>query len=121
MDIKHMDPEKHKLFTGQTNDLILQNAKYLGQHHPNVIIRVPVVPGVNDEPDEIDAIAKFANSLGKGIKSIHLLPYHRLGEDKYRRLGRPYFLAGIEPIGKEKMEELLRVASRYELPVQIGG
>ena len=121
MDIKHMDSEKHKLYTGQPNDLILQNAKYVADHHPNLTIRVPVIPGVNDTEQEIDAIAKFADSLGPGAKALHLLPYHRLGEDKYRRLGRSYFLMGLEPLSQERMLELKKVAESYRLPVQIGG
>ena len=121
MDIKHMDPEQHKLFTGQPNDLILQNAKYIAQNHPHLTIRVPVVPGVNDTEEQIDAICAFADTLGPGAKAVHLLPYHRLGEDKYQRLGRPYFLQGTEPLSPERMNELLSVARKHRLPAQIGG
>ncbi|MBQ9415460.1 MAG: glycyl-radical enzyme activating protein [Clostridia bacterium] len=121
MDIKHMDPQKHKEWCGQSNEVILDNARYLSEHHPCVILRVPVIPGVNDTPEEIGAIAAFANSLGKGVRALHLLPYHRLGEDKYRRLGRTYALRDIEPLLPEQMIPLRDAAAKYSLPVQIGG
>lgn len=121
MDIKHINPAKHKLFTGQSNEKILENAKKIakikGEH---LIIRTPVVPTFNDTPEEILAISQFARSL-PGVKQHHLLPYHRLGSDKYEGLGRDYLMSHIEPPTKEKMEELLTVAKTTGLHVQIGG
>lgn len=121
MDIKHTNPAKHKLFTGQSNERILENAKKIakikGEH---LIIRTPVVPTFNDTPEEILAISQFARSL-PGVKQHHLLPYHRLGSDKYEGLGRDYLMSHIEPPTKEKMEELLTVAKTTGLHVQIGG
>ncbi len=97
MDIKHVDSEKHKEFTGRPNDLILENAKKLAARLGNrLIIRVPVVPTFNATEAEILAIARFADAL-PGVERIHLLPYHRLGMDKYARLGRPYAMSGIVP------------------------
>ncbi|MBR7096042.1 MAG: radical SAM protein, partial [Clostridia bacterium] len=97
MDIKHVDSEKHKDFTGRPNELILENAKKLALRlGPRLIIRVPVVPTFNATEAEILAIARFADAL-PGVERIHLLPYHRLGMDKYARLGRPYTMAGIVP------------------------
>lgn len=121
MDIKHINPAKHKLFTGQSNEKILENARKIakikGEH---LIIRTPVVPTFNDTPEEILAISQFARSL-PGVKQHHLLPYHRLGSDKYEGLGRDYLMSHIEPPTKEKMEELLTVAKTTGLHVQIGG
>ena len=68
----------------------------------------------------IFTIAKFANSL-PNVKELHLLPYHRLGRDKYAGLGREYSLADIEPMPKAKMEHLLQVAETSGLYCQIGG
>ena len=97
MDIKHIDSEKHKEFTGRPNDLILSNAKRLAERlGERLIIRVPVVPTFNATEGEILAIARFADAL-PGVRRIHLLPYHRLGMDKYARLGRTYEMAGIVP------------------------
>ena len=120
MDIKHMNNAKHKLFTGVENTRILSNAKKIAASGANLIIRTPVVPTFNDTPEEILEIAQFARSL-PGVKQLHLLPYHRLGSDKYEGLGRDYLMSHIEPPTVEKMEELLTVAKSTGLHVQIGG
>ena len=88
MDIKHMDPEKHRLFTGVSNELILNNARRVSAFAP-LTIRVPVIPKFNESEEEIRAIAEFAASLGK-VRYVHLLPYHSLGENKYRMMGIEY-------------------------------
>ena len=92
MDIKHTNPAKHKEFTGRSNELMLENAKKIAASGmTNLVIRVPVIPGFNDRVDEIESIARFAGSL-PGVNKIHLLPYHRLGQDKYEGLGREYLI-----------------------------
>ena len=93
---------------------------YLAESGVELVIRTPVVPGFNDTAEEIKAIAKFAASL-PGVREHHLLPYHRLGQDKYAGLGRNYALKEIEPPTKEKMEYLLSVAEESGLKCQIGG
>ncbi len=120
MDIKHMDAEKHKAFTGKSNELMLENAKKIAQSHTELIIRVPVVPGFNDTPREIGEIARYAAGL-KGVKEMHLLPYHRLGQDKYKGLNRPYPMGDVLPPSREKMEELLAQVEKTGLKGQIGG
>lgn len=120
MDIKHMDSAKHKEYTGVENGLILENAKKIAQSGVELVIRTPVVPGVNDTAEEIKAISKFAATL-PGVKEHHLLPYHRLGQDKYAGLGRNYSLKNIEPPTNERMEYLLSVAEESGLKCQIGG
>lgn len=120
MDVKHMDSAKHKEYTGSGNERILENAKKLAKSGVELIIRTPVVPGFNDTAEEIRAISRFAASLG-GVKEHHLLPYHRLGSDKYAGLGRNYALKEIEPPTQERMEYLLEVAQESGLHCQIGG
>ena len=120
MDIKHMDSEKHKEYTGVSNERILENAKKIAQSGVELIIRTPVIPGFNDTPEEIRAISHFAKTL-PGVYEHHLLPYHRLGTDKYAGLGRRYSLMEIEPPTKEKMEYLLSVAETSGLKCKIGG
>ncbi len=122
MDIKHTDSEKHKTFTGRSNELILENAKKIANSGmTNLVIRVPVIPGFNDRVDEIESIARFASQL-KGVTKIHLLPYHRLGQDKYEGLGREYQMYGVLPPTKEHMELLQQAAKRVSgLDCQIGG
>ena len=122
MDIKHTDPEKHRQFTGKTNELMMENARKVAlSGKTRLIIRVPVIPAFNDTVEEIRGIAAFADSL-PGVKELHLLPYHRLGQDKYEGLGRAYLMDGILPPDGEKMKTLKRAAeSITSLHVQIGG
>lgn len=120
MDIKHINSKKHEEFTTKPNELILENAKKLSKDAKNLIIRVPVIPTFNDTEEEIWDIASFTKSLGT-VNEIHLLPYHRLGYDKYVGLSRNYGMGSIEPPTKEKMDSLMSVASKTGLKVVIGG
>ncbi len=120
MDIKHVNDRKHKEFTASSNELILENAKKIAETGANLIIRIPVIPTFNHTKEEIKEIAAFAKSL-PGVKELHLLPYHRLGQDKYEGLGREYTLAHIEPPGNEYMQELLEAAGTSGLHCQLGG
>ncbi len=120
MDIKHMDSEKHERFTGMRNELILQNAKRIAESGTHLVIRVPTIPTFNDTEEEIGAIARFAASL-PGVTEIHLLPYHRLGYDKYVGLNREYGMGDVPSPTNEKMEALRRVAEREGLKAVIGG
>lgn len=120
MDIKHIDSKKHKDFTGKGNELILENAKRISESGVELIVRTPVIPSFNDTKEEILAISKFASSL-KGVREHHLLPYHRLGSDKYQGLGRNYSLKEILPPSNEKMEYLKSIAESAGIKAQIGG
>ena len=120
LDIKHMDTVKHEEYTGAPNERILDNARLIAESGVDLIIRTPVIPTFNDTAGEIKAIADFARSLGSA-REYHLLPYHRLGTDKYSGLGRGYTLSEIEPPSKEKMNHLLEVAETSGLKCQIGG
>lgn len=129
MDIKHMDSAKHRSATGVSNDRILANARRLMETDKPVIFRVPVVPTVNDTPEEIRAIALFVHELSelrrkksqsKGsfgsasnetrLPSLELLPFHRLAADKYRSLGLDYRAGELEPLTREKMARLAEIA-----------
>ena len=122
MDIKHMDQEKHKEFTGRSNELMMENARKVAlSGKTRLVIRVPVIPTFNDTVEEIQGIARFADTL-PGVDKIHLLPYHRLGQDKYEGLGRPYLMGNVEPPSKEHMETLKKaVHAVCGLDCQIGG
>ena len=122
MDIKHTNPAKHKEFTGRSNERLMEYARKTAlSGKTDLIIRVPVIPTFNDTVEEIQGIAGFASTL-PGVKKIHLLPYHRLGQDKYDGLGREYFLDGILPPSNEKMETLKKaVHAVCGLDCQIGG
>lgn len=120
LDIKHMDSEKHRAFTTRPNERILENARHIAQNARRLIIRVPVIPTFNDTAEEIGAIAAFAASLPH-VTELHLLPYHRLGMDKYAGLGRTYSLPDLTPPSEEQMQRLRQAALTTGLSVQIGG
>ena len=122
MDIKHMNPAKHEAFTGRRNDLMLENArKIAASGMTELVIRVPVIPTFNETPEEIAAIARFADSL-PGVHKIHLLPYHRLGQDKYEGLGREYLMADILPPENEHKAMLKKRGENVsDLECHIGG
>lgn len=120
MDIKHMDSIKHKEFTKQPNELILENALKIAKSGVNLTIRTPVIPTFNDSEEDIGAIARFASRL-PGVKEMHILPYHRIGQDKYAGLSREYTLSHLVPPEKDKMEQLLKIVESYGLKGMIGG
>ena len=108
-DIKLMDDEQHIKWTGASNKTILENIKRLSHHFPDKLrIRVPFVPTVNSDDDSIRAIAEFCQSLG-GIDLVELLPYHRLGLETYRKLGREMPLSDIMPSDSQAMETARRI------------
>lgn len=120
MDIKHINSNKHKEFTTQSNERILENAKLIASKAKRLIIRVPVIPTFNDTVAEIAEIAAFASSL-PNVNEIHLLPYHNMGRDKYTGLGRDYLMGDIKSPTNELMEILKQTAEQFGLITQIGG
>lgn len=120
MDIKHINSQKHQQFTTRPNEKILQNARLIAEKAKKLIIRVPVIPGFNDTEAEIGDIAAFAASL-PNVNEIHLLPYHRMGRDKYEGLNRPYLMGDVPPPSAEQMERLQKVCTQYGLTAHIGG
>lgn len=122
LDIKHTNGVKHQAFTGKSCELMLENAKKIADSgKTELIIRVPVIPGFNEKPEEIESIAQFAARL-KGVEKLHLLPYHRLGQDKYAGLGREYTMKDVVPMKQEYVEMLLDRAKKASgLNCQIGG
>lgn len=121
-DLKQMDDAAHKAITGVGNRLILENLKKIdAEKYPkSIIIRVPVIPTLNDQDENIEAIGRFCLGLKK-VKEIHLLPYHRLGMETYTRMGKPY---ALETMGSPTTDEMRRKANLLKLmgfTVQIGG
>ncbi|MDO4285740.1 MAG: glycyl-radical enzyme activating protein [Eubacteriales bacterium] len=122
MDIKHMNPQKHREFIGVSNETTLENARRVAASGMTELsIRVPVIPTFNDTPEEVLEIARFADTL-PNVRRIHLLPYHRLGRDKYEGLGREYLMGDVLPPAGEHMQMLQRlVAENTKLECVIGG
>ena len=117
--VKHTDTKKHAAYTGQPNERILENVRRLVSDGANVTVRVPVIPTFNDTEEEIASIARFASSVG--VKELHLLPYHRLGYDKYVGLGREYLMGDLKTPDADHMERLKQAAERQNVTVKIGG
>ncbi len=122
MDIKHMDPLKHKEWCGKENTLMTENAKRIAESGmTKLIIRVPVIPGFNDTDGELLAIARFADSL-PGVEEIDILPYHNFGEDKYKGLNRDYPMGDAKRPSTQRMEGFKDLIERSTgLYCQIGG
>jgi pyruvate formate lyase activating enzyme len=120
-DFKHFNSAKHERLTGVANGLILENAGQIVRKFPDItlIARIPVVPGYNDDSENIGRTARFIKDLGKKVK-VHLLPYHRLAETKYERLEKSAALK-IAPPTMEHVEELRRLVESCGLEVVIGG
>ncbi len=105
-DLKIPNPEKHRKFTGQDNRLIIENITKLSKEHSNVILRIPVIPGVNDSDDDINAFAEIIKTFGKGIKEIELLKYNHLAEAKYDIAGKEYTKFAKKTQTNEEMQKL---------------
>lgn len=117
VDIKLCNPQKHEQYTGVDNALILQNCialnKYAAEHAMQLVVRTPVIPGINDSEAEIVSIAEFIKENMPAVNIYELLPYHRLGRGKYQNIGKEYSLLDLEPPAEEKMRKLRSVVARY--------
>jgi pyruvate formate lyase activating enzyme len=122
-DIKHLDPLKHKKFTGVSNELIIDNYKYILEKGKKVIIRIPVIPGFNDDSVHLEAMRDFVTEGQQGgdIRRIDLLPYHRIGSSKYRTFGLEYRMKDVEQPSAERMNELKEFFAGTGIRVKIGG
>jgi len=110
-DLKHMDPKTHQKFIGKSNEPVLENAKTVGNGEVPVLFRMPLVPGANDDMENIRETARFLSTLKHDTQRIELLPYHRLGKAKYDSLDKPYLMGELEP---PKPTELDQVKQRFE-------
>ncbi len=118
-DLKHMDPVEHKKLTGYDNARVLENLEWLCKETANIIIRMPIVPRLNDSESNLTAAAKLMDRLN--IKEIHLLPYHNYGESKYDMLGSDYSLKDLNTLSEQNLEAPKRIFEKHGLKVNIGG
>lgn len=118
-DIKLMDSEKHKKYTGVDNKIILDNLKNLSDTGNNLVIRMPIICGVNDDEDNIDKSIEFIKKLN--VIEVNLLPYHKIGMDKYKKLKMEYKLSGNEKPSEDKMAEIVKKFKDAGIKVKIGG
>lgn len=125
-DIKHMDPEIHKSFSGAGNALILSNIKRTAELGKKLVIRTPVVPGYNGDEANIRATGAFIRDvLGNRLVQYQLLPYRKMGTEKYDSLGLPYPMGDYQPPERTEWEQnLMRcadiLAAEYGIPAVPG-
>jgi pyruvate formate lyase activating enzyme len=120
-DLKHIDDKIHRAFTGVGNNLILTNLRHLARLNAPLTIRVPLIPGFNDSAESIRAIAEFVQSLDGPVKAVDLLPYHTLGQAKYKALGREYPWIGHNRLTDAEVQTFARIVEDYGLTVSVGG
>jgi pyruvate formate lyase activating enzyme len=114
-----MDPEKHAEFTGVRNDIIIDNFRKAAQlYNEKIIIRVPFIEGINDDDDNIQRLQRLMRE--SNVKTIVFLPYHRLGEHKYKQLGKTYNF-DAKPPTKKRMEEVCQSFEEQGLTARIHG
>lgn len=119
-DLKLMDAAKHQKFTGVSNGLILRNLQALSQRGHDIFLRVPIIPGINDDDEEVRRIGAFAAALPR-LERVDILPYHRAGVEKYGRLNEVYELPETRPPSDERMAEITQMLRGFGLQVKIGG
>ena len=115
-DVKIWDEKLHQKYTGVSNRLIHDNLKYLSEGSCRIIIRIPLIPRIVDIEDNITKLIDFISGL-KNIVQINLLPYNKIGESKYEKLGRPFLMGEIEIQTDEKIEQLTQLFSKTGFPL----
>ena len=118
-DLKLLDSASHRKYTGVPSEPILANLAALTEAGRNLIVRFPLIPGVNDAPGRVEALADFVWQLG--LRRIDLLPYHKIGADKYGRLGRPRQLGDIEPPQAAAVSRIAKDLASRGFAIGIGG
>lgn len=114
-DIKHSDPEMHKKLTGVSNEVILDNLRSIQPYASEIIVRTPVIPGLNDDRENIARTAAICSELS-AVDRWELLPFHNLGEHKYEAIGKAYDKEMFSKPGGEHMHELAELANRIMKP-----
>jgi pyruvate formate lyase activating enzyme len=118
-DLKHMDSACHKELTGVPNERILDNARRIAAGGGKLQVRIPVIPGMNDSAQNVEESGRFCAELGEAVTVVQLLPYHRLGSAKYKRLQRPDPMPAIDPPSSEEMAAHVLRLEQMGLPVVV--
>jgi len=118
-DIKTLDEERHKLLTGVSNKLIIENLKLCLNEHQDIIVRIPVIFGYNFKDVEIELKNQVKRLVDIGIKKFELIPYHKFGEQKYNMLGKEYELK-IKSLDNEKIANLAKnLREKYNIELKV--
>jgi pyruvate formate lyase activating enzyme len=121
-DIKHFDDNRHIRLTGESNKIILSNLKMIISSGKDLMIRIPVIPGKNDDAENMIAMRKWIiDNKCDNIKKINLLPFHRIGRAKYKKFNIPYRMNDTVKPSAERMIELKEFFLETGIKVKIGG
>jgi len=120
-DLKLMDSEKHRKWVGVPNEKIQENLKILAETGVKIVIRIPLIGGVNDDSANMEATARFVSELSGEKKVVNLLPYHKIAQTKYQKLGRPEEFLLLEEPTKETQQQALTIFEKYGIQASIGG
>ncbi len=119
-DLKDINPKRHKENTGGNLELIIKNLRYLDEVNANLWIRIPLIPGVNDDKDTLLGFVNLLFSL-RNRYPVFILPYHTIGKDKYRRLNKEYPYKELVPHSKEFLNDVFEFFKNKGFKVKIGG
>lgn len=119
-DLKFVDNKKHKRYCGGSNEMILENLTYVSENK-SVIVRMPIIPGINDSEEDLQLAGELFESLSPHINKVHCLPYHNLGVSKYDALGIEYKLNNVETPDDDYLKNVKRKLEKYGVDIQIGG
>ena len=119
-DLKLMDDSRHREFTGVPNGLILHNLQALSEHGHRIIVRVPVIPGITDDDDNLRRVALFTSQL-PNLERVDILPFHDAANGKYERLGKTNRMPEIQSPSGERMQAIAGMLEAHHLIVKIGG
>jgi len=117
-DLKTLDDARHKEVTGVSNRRILDNLQRLAEIHDNIWIRIPLIPGINDNLDNLDATAAFVAKL-PGTHPVNLLPYHATGRHKFSRVGLSSRMHEAEPHTRDLLDAALKHFKRRGIPANV--
>jgi pyruvate formate lyase activating enzyme len=114
-DLKLIDSEKHKKYTGVSNELILSNLQELAKTDVDIQIRIPLIKSVNDDIDNITRTARFISELQNKSIKVNILPYHNIAEKKYEKLGDIYKEGTMSEPDSRKIEEIIKIFKLFEI------
>ena len=120
-DLKHIDPDRHFQLTGVRNEIILENLEELLLKRQHVKVRMPMLKGINDSREEIRGVIEFLEPFKefKNFEGIDLLPYHKLGVNKYLQLGMEYPIEGDPSLSDEDLDRIEGWLKEYDFPVSV--
>jgi pyruvate formate lyase activating enzyme len=119
-DLKLMDDARHRRNTGVSNEQVLANLDRLSRRGHRIVLRVPIVPEINDDEENLEQIGRFAAGL-PSLECVNIMPYHRIGRDKYGRLGKACRMPEVDPPSGARMEAIAEMLRGFGLQVRLEG